>query len=219
MNQSLSVRCFILVVLGFNIPAFNFRHSGISVFKAGSHIVVPVVRVIPKNARTTAMIIWEHFWDDPGRMHCYFPVFSALPVPKWRQQQSSTRLYLWRQFNAMNAFIISSHVITRTSLHAWIAGGQSVDNLISNPAQNGKDKQITGHEVCSSVSSRHFLTSLAPKTCCRTQLTTALFQTTGRTIWEPASVWGSRSSESFPKFFRNDSDDLDNRDDYMRTSL
>ena len=65
-----------------------------------------------------------------------------------------------------------------------------MDNLISNPAQNGKDKQITGHEVCSSVSSRHFLTSLAPKTCCRTQLTTALF--------------------------RNDSDD---RDDYMRTSL
>ena len=64
---------------------------------------------------------------------------------------------------------------------------------LPSPAQNGKDKQITGYEVCSSVSSRHFLMSPAPKTCCQTQLTTALFQ--------------------------NDSDDWGDRDDYMRTSL
>ena len=135
-----------------------------------------------------------------------------------QKQQSSTRLYLWRQFNAMNAFIISSHVITRTSLHAWIAGGQLVDNLISNPQKQRGNTKIYGAHIAGfwRRSQKHVV---GPSSRPRYFETTRTTGTTGTTIWEPASVRGSRSSESFPKIFRNDSDDWDDRDDYMRTSL
>ena len=32
VNRPLSVRCFILFILGFSIPAFNFQHFGILAF-------------------------------------------------------------------------------------------------------------------------------------------------------------------------------------------
>ena len=76
VNQPLSVQCFILVILGFSIPAFNFWYSGIPAF-SNTHCEFPFCgsdsfrssELKETNARTACNVKWPVYSTNTCQVH------------------------------------------------------------------------------------------------------------------------------------------------------